>query len=317
LDPVLDRDGALSGQRLAIGLDGDRIVRTLDLAREAFAAGPFGAVVLVGSDDGTASRLQAIDVASGCAWPIGEDRDVIRRATIDPAGSFIYEMRVDRASRADLGIWRRSVAGSEAAQRVLGGLPPDARFGRTFSTEFTWDIAGARLAVQSCGELSCRIRVISPDGGPVVTLDSPDLGTIVGLDGDLAVTYEACRGLPCPIVATDLNTGDRRLLAAAAGLAVVISSTDGTRLVHETGGGAHRTLRSIAADGKGPRDLGTVPDDLRLQPSASRADAATDLPVGWVLLAPDGRLPTDPGAGRPQLRHVPDGSTVALDEALR
>ena len=317
LDPVLDRDGALTGQRLAIGLDGDRTARTLDLAREAFAAGPFGAVVLVGSDDGTTSRLQAVDVANGCAWPIADEPDVIRRATIDPAGSSIYEMRVDRATRADLGIWRRSVAGTEAVQRVLGGLPPDGRFGRTFSTEFTWDVAGERLAVQSCGELSCRIRVISPSGGQVVTLESPDLGTMVGLDGDRAVTYEACRGLPCPIVSTDLTTGDRRLLTAAAGLAVVIPSTEGTRLIHETGGGSHRSLRSVAADGQGPRDLGTVPDDLRLQPSASRAAAATDLPIGWVLLAPDGRLPADPSADPPQLRHVPDGSTVPLDEALR
>ena len=171
-------------------------MHTLGLAREAFATGPFGAVVLVGSDDGTTSRVQAVDVASGCAWPIADERDVIRRATIDPTGAFIYEMRVDRATRADLGIWRRAVAGTEAVQRVLGGLLSDARFGRTFSTEFTWDVAGDRLAVQSCGELSCRIRVISPGGGPVVTLDSPDLGTIVGLDGDHAVTYEACRDSP-------------------------------------------------------------------------------------------------------------------------
>ena len=88
LDPVLDRDGALAGQRLTIGLDGERTARTLDLAREAFAAGPFGAVVLVGSDDGTTSRVQAVDVASGCAWPIVDERDVIRRATsIRPARS--------------------------------------------------------------------------------------------------------------------------------------------------------------------------------------------------------------------------------------
>lgn len=317
LDPILDGNGALMGQRLVIGRDGERTARTLDLAREAFAAGPFGAIVLVGSDDGRTSRLQAIDVASGCAWPIADERDVIRRATIDPTGSFIYEMRVDRASRADLGVWQRSAVGTKTAQRVLDGLPLDARFGRTFSTEFTWDVAGDRLAVQSCGELSCRIRVISPRGGPVVTLDRPDLGTLVGLDGDRAVTYEACRGLPCPIVSTDLRTGDRRLLADAAGLAVVIPSTEGTRLVHEMGGGSQRSLRSVGADGEGPSELGTVPNDLRLQPSAIRAGAATALPVGWVLLAPDGRLPADPGSDRPQLRHVPDGWTVPLDEAVR
>src|SRR6188768_2499376 len=51
------RDGTLSGQRLTLGLDGQRTARALDLAAEAFAAGPFGDVVLVGSDDGTASRV--------------------------------------------------------------------------------------------------------------------------------------------------------------------------------------------------------------------------------------------------------------------
>ena len=49
LDPVLDGDGALSGQRLSLGLDGERAARSLDLAPESFAAGPFGRIVLVGS----------------------------------------------------------------------------------------------------------------------------------------------------------------------------------------------------------------------------------------------------------------------------
>jgi hypothetical protein len=316
LDPVLDGDGGLKGQRLVLGLDGDRTARTVDLATEAFAAGPFGGVVLVGSDDGTRSRVQAIDVASGCAWPVADEHDVIRRATVDPAGTFLYEMRVDRASRADLGIWRRPIDGT-AARQVLGPPPPDGRFGRTFSTEFSWDVAGDRLAVQSCGDVACRIRVIAPDGGPIVTLDSPELGPIVGLDGDLAVTYEACRGLPCPIVSTDLRTGDRRSLTPSAGLAVVIPTADGARLIYEVGAGTERGLRSVASDGDGARDLGLIPDELRLHPSAVRADAATTLPAGWVLLAPDGRLPADPTTDRPQLRHVPDGSTVPLDEAVR
>ncbi len=317
LDPVLDGEGVLKGQKLVLGLDGERTARTLDLAPEAFAAGPFGGIVLVGSDDGATSRVQAIDVARGCAWPVTDERDVIRRATIDPAATFIYEMRVDRASRADLGIWRRAVDGTEAARQILGPPPSDGRFGRTFSTEFSWDVAGDRLTVQSCAEIACRTRIIAPLGGPTVTLDYPDLGQLVGLDGDLAVTYEACRGLPCPIVATDIWTRDRRVLAPAAGLAVVIPTADGSRLIHEVGAGTERRLMSMALDGHWALDIGPIPDDLRLHPSAVRADAATVLPAGWILLAPDGRLPADATTDRPQLRHVPDGSTVPLDEALR
>ncbi len=317
LDPLLDAAGGLRGQRLTFGLDGERSARSLDLPAESFAAGPHGRIVLAGSDDGARSQLQAVDVASGCAWAIGTERAVIRRATIDPSGASIYETRVDRVSRADLGIWQRPIDGAGPARRVLAPLAPDGRFGRTFSTDFTWDLAGDRLAVQSCGEVACRTRVIAPRGGPVTTLDVPDLGPLVGLQGDTAVTYEACRGLPCPIVSTDLRTGARQVLAPAAGLAVVVPTADGARLIHEVGASTGRELRAVRLDGGWAADLGPIPDDLRLHPSAIRAGAATRLPPGWVLLAPDGRLPAATNATRPQLRHVPDGSTVPFDEALR
>jgi hypothetical protein len=317
LDPVLDGAGTLYGQRLVIGLDGERTTRTLDLPAEAFAAGPFGRVVLIGSDDGTTSRLRALDVAKGCAWALSDERDVIRRATVDPAGSAIYEMRVDRATRADLGVWRRPIDDTNTARLVLGPPPVDSRFGRTFSTGFSWDLAGGRLAVQSCGELACRIRVIAEDGDDTVALETPDLGPILGLDGDHVVSYEACRGFPCPIVATDLRDHSRRVLAPAAGLAVMIQTPDGSRVVHETQATGRRVLRSIAPDGAAAMDLGPIPDDLRLHPAADRAAAATILPPGWVLLAPDGRLPLDTTADVSELRHVPDGLTVPLQEAVR
>ena len=316
-DPVLDGSGALRGQRLAFGLDGDPTARTLDLAAESFAAGPFGRVVLVGSDDGATSRLEALDVGSGCSWAIAEERSIIRRATIAPTGSAIYEVRVDRATRADLGVWLRPTDGQAPARRILGPLAPDPRFGRTFSTEFAWDLAGDRLAVQSCGEVACRTRINSPLGGPPRTLDAPDLGPLVGLDGDRVVTYEACRGLPCPVVSIDLTSGDRRVLASAAGLAVLVSTPNGARLVHEARLGAGPGLRSVALDTGDASDLGPIPDDLRLHPSPTQAGSATRVPRGWVLLAPDGRMPADGRSGRPEFRRIPDGSTVPLDEAAR
>jgi hypothetical protein len=317
LDPVLDAEGALSGQRLSAGLDGRPAVRTLELAPESFAAGPFGRIVLVGSDDGAASHLQGIDLARGCAWSLADEPTVIRRATVDRAGTFVYEQRVDRASRADLGVWQRPTDASAPARQVLPPLSVDGRFGRTFSTEFTWDLAGDRLAVQSCGEAACRTRVLAAGGGSTMTVDAPDLGLLVGLDGDRLVTYEGCRGLPCPILAISLATGERQVLAPVGGLAVVVATPDGARLIHEDGAATGRGLRAVALDGRSPVDLGDIPDGLRLQPSAVRADAGTRLPAGWVLLTPDGRLPADPASARPQLRHVPDGSTVPFGEALR
>ncbi len=317
LDPVLDRAGALAGQRLALGLDGVPGVRTLDLPAESFAAGPFGRVVLVGADDGVISTLRLLDVAAGCAWPIATERNVIRRATVDRDRSAIYEMRVDRATRADLGIWLRPISGGSPARQVLAAPEPDGRFGQTWSTEFRWDLAGDRLAVQSCGDVACRTRIVDPAGGPARVLDAPDLGTLIGVDGDTLVTYGACRGFPCPIVSTDLETGARTVLDASAGPAVVVATTDGARLVDEVATGAGRGLRSVPVDGGDAVDLGSIPDDLGLGADAVLAGSATELPTGWVLLTPDGRMPADGSSATSRLRHIPDGATVPLAEAAR
>ena len=158
LDPVAVDDGSLGGERLVVGRFGEMLTQTRDLPAESFAAGPFGRTVLTGADDGSTSRLELVDVAGGCSWLVATERDVIRRATIDPAGATVYEMHVDRATRADLGIWRRGLDTASPAERILDPISPDARFGITFSTEFTWDLAGQRLAVQSCGEFACRIQ---------------------------------------------------------------------------------------------------------------------------------------------------------------
>ncbi len=317
LDPRLDADGALAGQRLAVGLDGERGSRILELPSESFAAGPFGRVVLVGSDDGSASRLRLVDVAGQCAWDVGEERDVIRRATIDPVGLAIYEMRVDRATRTDLGIWTRPLDGGGPARRVLDAIEPDERFGRTFATEFAWDLEGQRLVVQSCGEVACRTRVIGHGNGSVRTVASPDLGSIVGLAGDRLVTYLACPGLPCPVIATDLRTGSRSELAGAAATAVLVSTPAGARLVHEVLGETAVALRSVALDGSSIGDLGQLPAGLRLHAAPQAAGAATRIGSDWVLLSPDGRIPDTGPRARTLLRRVTDGTTVQLEEALR
>jgi hypothetical protein len=317
MDPMIDDAGALQGQRVSLGLNGLRAVRTMEMPPESFASGPFGRIVLIGSDDGSVSRLQAVDVIAGCTWAVAEESAVVRRATIDPTGELVYEARVDRASRADLGVWSRPLDGVAPARSVLPPLDPDDRFGRTFSTEFAWAIDGRGLAVQSCGEVACRTRIIGSDGRSNQELAEPDLGLIAGFDGDRIVTYGACHGLPCPIVATDLTTGAHQVLAADGGLAIVVATSDGPRLVHEAFEAAGLRLRSVALDGGSAIDLGPLPAGLRLQATPDRAGSATRLPIDWILLAPDGRLPIDVASLRPQLRHLPDGATVELDEVVR
>lgn len=317
MDPLLDGAGALQGLRLALGTDGDQSSRVMDLPPESFAGGPFGRVVLVGADDGSRSRLDAVDVLGECSWAVAEEAAVIRRATIDPAGQTIYEMRVDRTTRADLGIWARSLDGASPAVRVLEPIGGDARFGRTFTTEFSWDLAGRTLAVQSCGEAACRTRVMDPTDGRLRAVVEPDLGTLVGLEENVLVTYGACPGLPCPIIAVDIETGARNVLAEAGAVAVLLTTPDGPRLVHEVIGESGITLRSVRLDGSSAADLGQLDDSLRLHASSAMALAATRVPSGWVLIGPDGRLPGSGPNARTQLRHVPDGTTVQLDEVAR
>jgi hypothetical protein len=317
-DPRLDRTGALQGQRLAVGLDGDRSSWFQELPPESFAAGPFGRVILVGSDDGKTSRLVALDVAGACSWPLAEEAGaVIRRATIDRAGGTVFEMRVDRATRADLGIWARPLDGSSSAVRVVEPIVPDDRFGRTYSTEFEWDLSSNRLAIQSCGEAACRTRVFDPAGGPIQTVSDPDLGAIVGLSGDSLVTYAACSGLPCPVLAINLKTAARQALADAAAVAILTATAEGPRLVHEVLGEAGVHVRVVSLDGSVANDLGLIGQGARLHAATSVVQTGTIVPPGWVLLGPDGRLPAGGPDGLTQLRHVQDGVTVQLDEMVR
>jgi hypothetical protein len=315
MDPVLDRDGALRAQRLVVGVGGRRIGSAVELPGESFLAGPFGRTLLVGTDDGSVSRLAVYDVGAGCAWPLALERDVIRRATLDPATSTIYETRVQRDGRADLGVWRRPVDGGASAVRVLAPPPADERFGRTFSTEFVWDTTGTRLAVQSCGEVACRTRFVVGPAGVADPSPDPDAGVLVGFDAGRMVAYGACRGWPCPIVATDLATGAHRILEPIGGRATLAGAPDGPRLVVETRGAERRGLRTIRLDGSGPAAIGPEPTDLGLVvPFGS--GSAMRIPPGWVLLGPDGRLPDDRTSVRPQLRRIQDGTTVPLDEVV-
>lgn len=317
LDPVLDATGTLAGQRLVIGRADGGGERSLELAPESFATGPFGAIVLAGTDDGSGSRLLAVDVLAGCATVLDTSADVIRRATISPDGRSVVEFRVDRRSRTDLGIWRKRLDRDEPANPFIAPIGADGRFGRTWSTEFLWSVDGTELAIQSCGEAACRTRVVDLATDALHQVDEPDLGPAVGLVDGRLVSYLACRGLPCPIVAIDLSTGARRTLAPDAGPAVVIATDDGARLIHERGAGRGTGLRSVTLNGAVTRDLGALPAGLSLHMGAIRSASALDTPSGWILLAPDGRMPIDPAAPAPIFRHVLDGRSAVVDEVTR
>lgn len=315
LEPVIGA-GLRTGQRLAVGQPGLARPRTLALAAESFAAGPFGGTVLVGTDDGRHSRLSLIDVGAGCAWAVGTSPDVVRRATLAPDGTTLFEHRVDRTTRSDLGVWRRPLDGRRPAVRVVAPIRADARFGPTWLTDFAWSDDGTSLAIQSCGEVACRFRILSLAGGPLRTVADDRLGDMVGLSGERLVAHGACRGLPCPLLAVNLADGSALTLHAAAGQAVLVRGADGrTVVVHEVGAeGKH--LRQVGLDG---RDLGPVAGDpagRRLVTSPGRSDGAAEYGPGHLLFAPDGRLPIESNTA-PLLRRLSDGRAVPFDEVSR
>lgn len=310
LDPVLDATGTLAGQRLEIGVHG-RAVRRMALPPESFGAGPYGGIVLVGSDDGRRSVLRAMDASAGCAALVARERSVIRRAVLDPAGTTVYEFRVDRASRADLGVWRRPLGGGPA-KRVLAPLGDDDRFGRTFSTELSWSVEGDRLAVAQCGQTACRVRLLEPATGRVRMIARPDLGELVGVTADRVVTYAACRGIPCPILSTDAD-GLTEVVAPTAGIARLMRTDDGPRLVHEVVTGERVELHVVDPAGdRPPVEIAGPGDGLRLAPDSARAAAGLRVPEGWALLAPDAR----PGASAVLVR-IADGTAVSIPEVTR
>jgi hypothetical protein len=309
-EPVLV-DGSLASSEVVLGSAAQDRPALLVLDAESFVAGPFGDVLLVGTDDGRTSRLSLVDVAGACSWPLATSDDVIRRATLAPDGRTVFEMRVDRATRADLGIWRRSLVGPGAVERVLGPIAPDERFGRTFTTGFTWSQDGRGLAVRSCGEVACRVRVLEPATGRHRLVADPSLGDVVGLDADRIVTHAACRGLPCPLVSVSLVDGSRTVLEPLAGLATMTTMADGTsRVVFERGA---TRLRAMALDGGAAQNVGELRDGERLVAAEDRSGSGAAVPPGWISLAEGGRVAPD----RPRatvIRHIPDGRTVELGE---
>jgi hypothetical protein len=264
LDPVLDATGTLSGQHLVVGRGGARWSE--DLPPESFASGPVGGRVLVGDDDGNRSRLRAFDTAQGCWTSLGEEPSVIRSALLATA-STVYEHRVDRVSRQDLGVWRRAIgAGAAPATLALSGLLASAADGPTYATSLLVAEDG-RLVVGACGERACRTRVLDPGSGSVATVDG--IGPALAVSGQQLVARAVCDALPCPLVGVDLQTRVSRRLAASLG-----SGLEPVPATSTADSGIETPPGELAAAPDGRVD---DPADVQL------IDAATQLTAGEVL----------------------------------
>jgi len=259
------------------GAAGLRAGRRIELAPEAFATGPYGAAILAGSDDGRQSRMRLLDTRLGCAIDAGESLDVVRSAVIAPDRWSIYEHRVDRATRRDLGVWRRALGHAEAV-RVFSPLNADDRYGRTFGTELAW-AADGRLAVVSCGELACRVRVLDLIGGSVA--EAGPVGRFLGVSGTEVITYERCPGLPCDIVAVSTATGRHRVLVEGAGYAALAGARLDTLVYEDLANG----LRAVDVPSGQQTASGPLAADLVLLTGGSGQGRGATIPAGWIALA--------------------------------
>jgi hypothetical protein len=295
LDPTLV-DGRRTGQRLTAGQGRGR-AWSLALDAESFAASPRDGLVVVGSDDGARSTLSVVDLGRGCRVWVGSVTDVVRSAVLAADGRTIFEHRVARADRRDLGIWRHA-PGADAV-RVLPPPDVDAAFGRTWLTELRWN--GRRLIVASCGETACRFRELDPMSGAVRSVSDPSLGSLVGASGDALVVRGACRGLPCPVLRADLATGRLTALGDAVGTAVVAAAADGTPIVAMAALDGH-DLTTVTLDGAPVAGLVADPA-VPLLPSSP--EVAVELPAGWIPVA---------GPSGPLARRVDAAVSRPLDE---
>jgi hypothetical protein len=234
---------------------------------------------------------------------------------LTPDRTAVLEMRVDRRTRADLGVFRRPLDGGPSV-RLLGPIERDARFGPTWSTRLVWAVDGRTLAVESCGAIACRVRVVDPATGRVRLVAAPDQGELVGLTADRVIVREACGGMPCAVVAAVVATGERATLEHEVWRVALTAEAGGhPRVVLETGRDG-RTLLAMDPDGRRPTQLRPDPSGRRLVPGAAAGGSAVEVAPGAVVLAPDGRLP-DTGPGTVGLRRLADDTTVELQEVTR
>jgi hypothetical protein len=247
----LDGNGELAGRQLAVGRGGATTM-LLDLPVESVASGPIDGSVVVATDDGRRSELRLVSVTSSCSWLVDSTEDVVRGAILDPSDGSVIAHLVSRATRSDLGTWRFGAPGAlTKPARIATALDANALDGPAWITDLRLDPSGGVLAVQSCTDTGCLTRVfdlthaaekpVVVAGGRAGQHGPAAQGPMLGLTGGRLVTWAACSGFPCRVVAWNLATGTSSTLIDSASAAAM--TADGRFLLATTDAASGRTLR--------------------------------------------------------------------------
>jgi hypothetical protein len=292
LEDRLDGNGALVGRTLFAGMAAATRV-TLELGSESMASGPVGGLVVVATDDGRFSEVRLVSAAEGCSWLVHRGEDVVRSAILDPSNGSVFAHLVTRETRSDLGTWRMSGMAPDAKrERIVAPLAQQPDLGPVWATELRLDAGAANLAVQSCSDQGCLIRVASLGAvGVPVVVRGPEQGAIVGFAGTRLVTWTRCAGLPCSVLAWNPATNGHELLIDTVAAAAL--TANGRYLVAVTDPASGRAFRVDVGGAGGARVAqrveGVAAGDL---PLAAGIGAYAGLEVG-----PDEVAIAAPGAG--------------------
>ena len=123
-----------------------------------------------------------------------------------------------------------------------------------------------------------------------------DQGPLLGVARGKLIGYGACRGLPCPVRATDLASGIGVTLVEAAGVAGLVATEEGPAIAYEATGNGSLELAAVDVVTGVARPVATLAPGLRLATDWDGSATRKRLPDGWALLGP-ADLPTGSGTG--------------------
>jgi hypothetical protein len=293
---TIDATGSLESWTLVVGAPGVQ-ASELRIPAASTVTGPVDGRIVVASEEPASedgSTVRIVDAVGGCATEIRLGERIARRAVADPGRNGLLVHLLEPGSRRDLGIWRLALDG-RIAERVLEPVSAAtlaaAGIDRVWVTDLRLDAAGRNLAVQSCHPDACVTRIVDLATGDLGVLAREGQGPIVGFSGRQLVTWAACHGLPCPVVAWDVRGGSEHTLALEASGAAL--SGDGRRLVITRSGAAGEgELVAIDVRTGGARSLGAgAVDDLPLSGAAGVA-AGMEIVGASVAIGHVGSIPT-------------------------
>jgi hypothetical protein len=225
--------GELTGRILRLD-QSDEPAISISLPAESFVSERTGdAVVYTRSGDGSGSEVHIVNVETGCDTIVASPAQIVRSAILDRSGSAVYVHSVTRAGRGDAGVERHDLS-SGAVTTAVPPLAPSAVTGRIFATELRWSTDGRALTVQSCGFASCLSRVLDVASGVVATIDGRGQGALIATTSHHLVAFAPCPGLPCSVIAFDIESGAGELIAEDALDARIDTRSDGGNVLYIT-----------------------------------------------------------------------------------